>query len=246
MWIQPESYCGFGNVVQCKRVLNEDFSSTRKLIRENRRYFRVDNPTIPFGKIETGVLTSQRCNEDQKQNLKMWEVAAFRSIRTLAINLQPEGNFSRFLTFFSLQSAASLNNFLRTGLPFPLQQKSEMKVPPISLPNGMDRIPLPLPFSPGRRSTQCWLHSTTITCNLYLPSAMLRIYICQICCGATQTLSWPSRHPRPSRPKWRVGCQVNFLLNHSRTSILIMLQLRNFFHSDHETLEIENQTTRVK
>merc|ERR1719150_599041 len=45
-------------------------------------------------------------------------------------------------------SAASLNNFLRTGLPFPLQQKSEMKVPPISLPNGMDRIPLPLPFSP--------------------------------------------------------------------------------------------------
>ena len=29
----PESYCGFGNAVQCKRVLNEDFSSTRKLIR---------------------------------------------------------------------------------------------------------------------------------------------------------------------------------------------------------------------
>ena len=25
---------------------------------------------------------------------------------------------------------------------------SEMKVPPISLPNGMDRLPLPLPFSP--------------------------------------------------------------------------------------------------
>jgi hypothetical protein len=43
-----------------------------------------------------------------------------------------------------------LNNFLRTGLPFPLQQqqKADMKVPPISLPNGMDRIPLPLPFSP--------------------------------------------------------------------------------------------------
>ena len=56
-----------------------------------------------------------------------------------------------FLTvFFSFQSAASLNNFLRTGLPFPLHQKAaEMKVPPISLPNGMDRIPLPLPFSPG-------------------------------------------------------------------------------------------------
>ena len=54
-----------------------------------------------------------------------------------------------FLTVFSFQSAASLNNFLRTGLPFPLQQKAEMKVPPISLPNGMDRIPLPLPFSPG-------------------------------------------------------------------------------------------------
>ena len=78
--IQPESYCGFGNVVQCKRVLNEDFSSTRKLIRENRRYFRVDNPTIPFGKIEagvltseysSGVLTSQRCNEVQKQNLNI-------------------------------------------------------------------------------------------------------------------------------------------------------------------------------
>lgn len=41
-----------------------------------------------------------------------------------------------------------MNNFLRTGLPFPLHQKAEMKVPPISLPNGMDRIPLPLPFSP--------------------------------------------------------------------------------------------------
>ena len=76
----PESYCGFGNVVQSKRVLNEDFSSTSKLIRENRRYFRVDNPTIPFGKIETGVVTSEYssgvlaskcCNDVQKQNLNI-------------------------------------------------------------------------------------------------------------------------------------------------------------------------------
>lgn len=48
-----------------------------------------------------------------------------------------------------INSAASLNNFLRTGFPFPVPpNQQEMKVPPISLPNGMERLPLPMPFSP--------------------------------------------------------------------------------------------------
>ena len=54
---------------------------------------------------------------------------------------------------FLLQSAASLTNFLRSGFPFPQSSSpqdysEDMKVPPIQLPTGMDRLPLPLPFSP--------------------------------------------------------------------------------------------------
>ena len=46
-----------------------------------------------------------------------------------------------------------MNNFLRSGFPFPQSSPTQdyiedMKVPPIQLPNGMDRLPLPLPFSP--------------------------------------------------------------------------------------------------
>ena len=60
-------------------------------------------------------------------------------------------SFILFVSYF--QSAASLTNFLRSGFPFPpssgTQEYSEdMKVPPIQLPTGMDRLPLPLPFSP--------------------------------------------------------------------------------------------------
>ena len=59
----------------------------------------------------------------------------------------------RLVIFVSLQSAASLTNFLRSGFPFPQSSSpqdytDDMKVPPIQLPTGMDRLPLPLPFSP--------------------------------------------------------------------------------------------------
>ena len=68
-----------------------------------------------------------------------------------------------------MQSCGGLTNFLRAGLSFPggasdtdqascqsEQQassqadpsKTDMKVPPITLPSGMDRLPLPLPVSP--------------------------------------------------------------------------------------------------
>ena len=60
------------------------------------------------------------------------------------------------------QSAGGLTNFLRAGLTLGRPSGSEysssgdsqpdqqldMKVPPITLPSGMDRLPLPLPFSP--------------------------------------------------------------------------------------------------
>ena len=64
---------------------------------------------------------------------------------------------------FVFQSAGGLTSFLRAGLNFGPRGSSEqssssgrssepassdMKVPPISLPSGMDRLPLPLPFSP--------------------------------------------------------------------------------------------------
>ena len=45
-------------------------------------------------------------------------------------------------------------------------------------------------------------------CNVHI----LYLPVAQICCGATPTLSSPSRHRRPSRPKWRVGYQVNGIL----------------------------------
>ena len=46
----------------------------------------------------------------------------------------------------------SLSLSLKSHLPFQSSQaagaENDMKVPPIQLPNGMDRLPLPLPFSP--------------------------------------------------------------------------------------------------
>ena len=48
-----------------------------------------------------------------------------------------------------LQSTAQLTGLLRPGLPpAPHQDCHNMKVPPIQLPTGLDRLPLPLPFSP--------------------------------------------------------------------------------------------------
>ena len=69
---------------------------------------------------------------------------------------------NKFLIILPFQSAGGLTNFLRAGLTLGRPSGSEysssgdsqpdqqldMKVPPITLPSGMDRLPLPLPFSP--------------------------------------------------------------------------------------------------
>ena len=167
---------------------------------------------------------------------------------------QLEGNLSSLLECGSafwqsphLQSAASLNNFLRTGLPFPLHQKAEMKVPPISLPNGMDRIPLPLPFSPGMIS----LHVDYIpqpSCASYIYPAMSRIYIYpsdMLWRYPNPFLAQPP--PSPLETQVKSGLPGEFLLKWLKDINSKNATVEEFFHSDHETLGIENQTTtRVK
>ena len=51
------------------------------------------------------------------------------------------------------RSSLALSLSLNSQLPFQSSSQAkgaerDMKVPPIQLPNGMDRLPLPLPFSP--------------------------------------------------------------------------------------------------